>query len=115
MDNRAGLDREALAALASEKRLKFLGALLDRLTLSARGQYVEAGASEARAIEGLRCHNELAIIVATQIRSSLLGGEPAYPDDAFIKALDGVASLGSCEWDLEWSMKEALVITSQAS
>jgi hypothetical protein len=103
---------DALCRLASERRGRFLAGLLDGLTLGSRASYVEAGDSEARAIQALRCLDETVIAVVDQLRASLDGAAPAYPDEVFLAVLAETAQAGGCSGELGWAMEHALTATA---
>lgn len=98
---------DTLGRLASQDRRVFLAALVRELGLRARGHYVEAGASETGAVAGLRCINELVLVVGAQI-SSDMAGQPEYPDDALLTLLEEKAQGGGCMADLHWAIASAI-------
>jgi hypothetical protein len=85
------------ALLSGPSRTPALLRLAAELTLAARGSYVEAGLNESDAVARLRCLNELQIVVGKQIASSVLGQDPAYPDEAFVLVLQDKSASGDCE------------------
>jgi hypothetical protein len=106
------LREDALRRLASGRRGPFLAALLDGLTLASRASYVEAGKSEGRAIQALRCLNETIIVLVAQLRASLEGVAPAYPDDVFLAVLAETVHAGGCSGELGWALGHALTATA---
>src|SRR5260221_13542602 len=92
----AGIRDEALAALSGRNRERFLAALVGAIALAGRGEYMEAGNTEAHALAALRAINEMGIVVGKQLRSSL-AGQSAYPDEAVIDVLEDKAKIGHIE------------------
>ena len=89
-------DEAALPWLASNQRAEFLAELVWWLVLAGRSDYPGAGAAIEQSQKALECLNELQHVVAAQLRSSLRGGTPAYPDDAFLDVLAERASSRGC-------------------
>jgi hypothetical protein len=98
---------EALAILSSSKRIRFLVALAAGIPFAARGQYVEMGHDEAHAVRALRHVNEMMIVATKQLQSSM-AQKPAYPDEAFLKALAEHATMGQCREVLGSALSEAI-------
>jgi hypothetical protein len=101
---------QTLAVLAGPDRLRYLAILADHVTLRARGEYLEAGHNdEARALAALRALNEVMIVVAKQLKSSMTG-KPAYPDGAFLEVILEQGAIGGSEGAvrdaLAYAMKE---------
>lgn len=80
--------------------------LLDGLSLSARADYSEAGSTQAKATEVLRCINELTVVIAAQWRSTV-EGKPAYPDAAFVDVMIEKSESGGCGGNLRWAVERA--------
>ena len=95
-----------MVMLSGELRVRFLAALAASLALAARGEYLEAGRTEAHALAALRAVNEMLIVVGKQLRSSL-AGRREYPDDAFMRVLAESSKVGHVEHVLQWALKEA--------
>ena len=102
-----GVWEKALAILASDNRCSFLASLASALPMAARGEYMEAGGSREHAISSLRAVNEMMLVVATQLKSSL-EGEPAYPDNAFLRALADHARAEGSQRVLSWALAQAV-------
>lgn len=102
------IQESTVAHLTSEHRRVFLALLAYNLTMAARGVYVEAGNEPEAAAADLRCHNELLMVVAKQLRYS--SGEPdkGYPDRAFVEVLAEKAKAGGCASGLRWALERAL-------
>ena len=47
-----------------------------------------------------------------QLRASLDGVAPAYPDDVFLAVLAETAQAGDCGGGLDWAMEYALTATA---
>ena len=103
----AGIRDSALALLSGPKRDRFLAALVGAIALAGRGEYTEAGNSEAHALAALRAINETVIVIGKQLRSSV-AGRSAYPDEAFIQVLTENAAMGHVESVLQWAIREAV-------
>ncbi len=103
----AGIRDQALAVLSGPNRDRFLVALVSAIALAGRGQYTEAGNSEAHALAALRAINEMVIVVGKQLRSSL-AARSAYPDEAFMQVLAENAAIGHVEPVLRWAIREAV-------
>jgi hypothetical protein len=99
---------DSVNCLASDQRGPFLALLAFELTMAARGGYVEAGNEPARAAAWLRCHNELVMVAAKQLRTS--PGKPGvgYPDRVFMEVLTNKAKTGSCESSLRYALERTL-------
>ncbi len=93
--------------LEGDRRRGFLVALASELPLAARGEYAEAGHPADHALAALRAVNEMSLVVAKQLRSSLRG-HSAYPDDAFLQVLEDHSIAGDCERVLCWSLERAV-------
>ncbi len=103
------IQESTVAHLTSEHRRSFLALLAYNLTMAARGVYVEAGNAPGEAAVGLRCHNELLMVIAKQLlRYS--SGEPdkGYPDRAFVEVLAQKAKASGCEAGLRRALERAL-------
>lgn len=100
--------KDSLAYLDSEHREQFLVQLAYWLTIRARGAYIEAGNEPDRAVVGLRCFNELLMVVTKQLLASQGIGGVGYPDEAFIQVLAEKAEIGGCDYGLRWSLEQAL-------
>jgi hypothetical protein len=72
-----------------------------------RGHYVEAGATTENAVKGLRCVNELVLVVATQLDSDIRR-DPAYPTEALWVVLEDKANSGGCIGDLQLAARASL-------
>lgn len=99
---------DARRALASGRRELFLGHLLYWLGMAGRGVYVEAGNTVEQCARSLRCHNELLLVMATQLLATLREDTSGYPDDAFLKVLGEKAAIGGCDELLRWLLGNAL-------
>lgn len=98
---------ECLRVLASNHRTSFLGELVHWLAMAARTGYVEAGEPPQTAAETLRCCNEVALVVAGQLRASLKGDD-AYPDVDFMQVLREKSAGKLCEPQVYWALTRAL-------
>lgn len=102
------LTAQMLGQLSSSNRDRFLANLQWHLSMVARGSYTEARENASDSYAKLRCNNELSLVVATQLLSSLKGEDPAYPDESFIEVLKEKSSLQGCETCLRAAVKHAL-------
>jgi len=102
-----GLREHVLTVLSGRNRDQFLAALVEALALAGRGEYAEAGHTEAHTLAALRSLNEMMIVIGKQLRSSLAGNS-AYPDEAFVQVLVDNATIGHIEPVLQWALKEAV-------
>ena len=86
----AGIGDQALAVLSGPKRDRFLAALVGAIALAGRGEYTEAGNSEAHALAALRAINETVIVIGKHVNCSAKGGK-VLPWRPTLRVLEVVA------------------------